>query len=158
VIHHVSIPAKEPRHVATVLAQLIGGRILPFRGPLPGAFTVLTGDGQGSMIEVYPEDTQLQPKEGDNPIPFVSGTQPTAFHPWHVNLSVALEPDGIAAIAKRAGWCCIPYGAAPPGRPAVFHVTQVWVENRVMIELMSPSQTAQYVGFIEGLAAEAAAG
>ena len=36
-IHHVSIPAREPRHVAEVLAELMGGKHHPF-GPLEGAF------------------------------------------------------------------------------------------------------------------------
>jgi hypothetical protein len=35
-IHHVSIPAREPQHVAEVLAELMGGKCYPF-GPLEGA-------------------------------------------------------------------------------------------------------------------------
>jgi hypothetical protein len=35
-IHHVSIPAREPRHVAEVLAELMGGKCHPFR-PLEGS-------------------------------------------------------------------------------------------------------------------------
>src|SRR6516165_12781159 len=53
-IHHVSIPAREPQHVAEVLAELMGGNCFPF-GPLEGAFMAASGDGHGSMIEVYPE-------------------------------------------------------------------------------------------------------
>jgi hypothetical protein len=52
--HHVSLPAREPRHVAGVLAELMGGRCHPF-GPLEGAFMASSGDEHGSMIEVYPE-------------------------------------------------------------------------------------------------------
>ena len=36
-IHHVSIPAREPQRVAEVLAELMGGKCFPF-GPLEGAF------------------------------------------------------------------------------------------------------------------------
>ncbi len=36
-IHHVSIPAREPQRVAEVLAELMNGRCIPF-GPLEGAF------------------------------------------------------------------------------------------------------------------------
>jgi hypothetical protein len=36
-IHHVSNPAREPRHVAGVLAELMGGTCHPV-GPLEGAF------------------------------------------------------------------------------------------------------------------------
>ena len=35
-IHHVSIPARVPRHVAEVLTGLMGGTCHPF-GPLEGA-------------------------------------------------------------------------------------------------------------------------
>ena len=50
-IHHVSIPAQNPRHVAEVLAELMGGQCHPF-GPLEGAFMASSGDAHGSMIEV----------------------------------------------------------------------------------------------------------
>ena len=39
-IHHVSIPARDPKHVAEVLAEVMGGRCVPF-GPLEGAFMAL---------------------------------------------------------------------------------------------------------------------
>ena len=57
-IHHVSIPAQEPRHVAEVLAELMGGKCFPF-GPLDGAFMAASGDAHGTMIEVYPERATL---------------------------------------------------------------------------------------------------
>jgi hypothetical protein len=41
-IHHVSIPAREPQHVAEVLAELMGGKCYPF-GPLEGAFMAASG-------------------------------------------------------------------------------------------------------------------
>ena len=46
-IHHVSIPACEPQHVAEVLAELLGGKCYPF-GPLEGAFIPLQWT-QGSV-------------------------------------------------------------------------------------------------------------
>jgi hypothetical protein len=33
-IHHISISAREPQHVAEVLAELMGGRCYPFRAAL----------------------------------------------------------------------------------------------------------------------------
>ena len=57
-IHHVSIPAREPQHVAEVLAELMGGKCFPF-GPLEGAFMAAGGDagslnllGVGSLAPV----------------------------------------------------------------------------------------------------------
>ena len=58
-IHHVSIPAREPQHVATVLAELMGGKCFPF-GPLEGAYMAASGDEHGTMIEVYPEQATLE--------------------------------------------------------------------------------------------------
>jgi hypothetical protein len=150
-IHHVSIPARDPARVAAVLAELLGGVAQPFRGPLAGAHMVLTGDENGTMVEVYPDETVLVPKEGDNPIPFHRGPAAPDHFGWHVNFSIALEPDEVARIGAREGWRTIAYAAAPPGKPAVFHVTQLFVENRVMVELMSPSQRDEYLGFIKGI-------
>jgi hypothetical protein len=50
VIHHVSIPAREPQRVAQVLAELCGGYAGPFIGPMPGAWVVYQQDGHGSGI------------------------------------------------------------------------------------------------------------
>src|SRR5689334_17177475 len=58
-IHHVSIPAREPQLVATVLAELMNGKCFPF-GPLEGAYMAASGDEHGTMIEVYPEQATLE--------------------------------------------------------------------------------------------------
>src|SRR5579883_2863874 len=58
VIHHVSIPARGPQHVAGVLAELMKGACVPF-GPLEGAYMAASGDAHGSMIEVYPDKATL---------------------------------------------------------------------------------------------------
>ena len=51
-IHHVSIPARDPQHVATVLAELMGGKCHPF-GPLEGAFMAASGDGVSAMLASF---------------------------------------------------------------------------------------------------------
>ena len=61
-IHHVSIPAREPQHVAQVLAELFGGYAGPFIGPMPGAWVVYQEDGHGSGIEVYSSAAQVPVK------------------------------------------------------------------------------------------------
>ena len=52
-IHHVSNPAREPRHVAEVLAELMGGTCHPV-GPREGAFMAASRDAHDTMIEVCP--------------------------------------------------------------------------------------------------------
>jgi len=36
-IHHISIPARDPVRVSAVLAEILGGRDFPFSGPLATA-------------------------------------------------------------------------------------------------------------------------
>jgi hypothetical protein len=144
-IRHISMPARQPQHVAEVLAELMGGRAYPFRGPLPGAWMALAGDDHGTLIEVYPETTVMRPAEGERRIPFATAATPPGYFGWHVNLSVALEREEIERIAAREGWQAVLYGAAPPGKPAVFHVMQLWVENRTLVELITPSMLPDYL-------------
>ena len=63
-IHHLSIAARDPKHVAGVLAEFMGGVAVPFP-PNPGSFFALQLDEHGSGVEVYPEGTELQPGDSD---------------------------------------------------------------------------------------------
>ena len=52
-IHHLSIAARDPQHVAGVLAEIMSGKAVPFP-PNPGSFFALQLDDHGSGVEVYP--------------------------------------------------------------------------------------------------------
>jgi hypothetical protein len=99
-IHHVSIPAREPQHVAEVLAELMGGKCYPF-GPLEGAFMAASGDAHGTMIEVYPERATLDIPKNDDQVVFGDNASPPETWPFHVLLSVPLQPEQIEAIGAR---------------------------------------------------------
>ena len=77
-IHHVSIPAREPQHVAEVLAELVNGKCFPF-GPLEGAFMAASGDANGTMIEVYPERTTLDIPDRDDQVVFAENPAATSL-------------------------------------------------------------------------------
>jgi hypothetical protein len=47
-IHHVSIPAREPQHVAEVLAELMGGKCYPL--PVALIATGLLTHGSGKLF------------------------------------------------------------------------------------------------------------
>src|SRR6185312_5385852 len=64
-IHHISIPVRDPGHVAKVLAELAGWSVRPFMGPVPGAIMLLSEDAHGTAIELYPQDTAMRPGEGE---------------------------------------------------------------------------------------------
>src|SRR5439155_27356710 len=59
-IHHLSIAARDPQRAAEILAELMGGKAVPFP-PNPGSFFALQLDEHGSGVEVYPAGTELQP-------------------------------------------------------------------------------------------------
>ncbi|HJU18046.1 MAG TPA: hypothetical protein VJ770_16455 [Stellaceae bacterium] len=147
-IHHVSIPARDPRHVAEVLAELMDGTCYPF-GPLEGAFMAASGDAHGTMIEVYPERATLDIPQNDDQVVFGENAAPPTTWPFHVLLSVPLEPDRIEAIGAREGWRAKTFGRGMQGHKPFFHVIEFWLENRLMIEVASPAMAREYEDFLK---------
>ncbi len=137
-IHHLSIAARDPKHAAGVLAELMGGTAVPFP-PNPGSFFALQLDDHGSGVEVYPAGTELQPggSTGGN---FVR-KDPRGYGSTHFALSVATDATAVKAIAEKAGWQCFDCSR---GR---FHVIEVWVENETMVEVLPPEYAAEYLAF-----------
>lgn len=146
-IHHVSIPARDPRRVAQVLAELMGGQYHAF-GPLGGAFMATSGDAHGSLIEVYPEGATLDIPPGDGQVVFGENPAPPRSWPFHVLLSVPREQEEIERIGTREGWRAKTFGRGMQGQKPFFHVVEFWVENRLMIEVVSPAMAREYENFL----------
>jgi hypothetical protein len=139
-IHHLSIAAHEPQKAAEILAELMGGKAVPFP-PNPGSFFALQFDGHGSGIEVYPAGTHLEPG-GDEGGGFVQESAPRrGYGATHFALSVETDAKRVEEIAKRAGWHCVTCNRGP------FHVIEVWVENDTMVEVLPPKFAAEYLAF-----------
>ncbi len=147
-IHHISIPARNPEHVATVLAELMGGRCVPF-GPLEGAFMAASGDPHGTMIEVYPERATLDIPASDEQVVFGENASPPSGWPFHALLSVPLDTAQVEAIGAREGWRAKTFGRGMQGHKPFFHVIEFWLENRLMIEVAPPDMTREYTDFLE---------
>jgi hypothetical protein len=139
-IHHLSIAAHDPKHVAGVLAELMGGAAVPFP-PNPGSFFALQLDEHGSGVEVYPAGTELQPGGADGAGFAKRPHGGRGFGPTHFALSVATQADTVEAIARREGWQCFRCNRGP------FHVIEVWVENQSMVEILPPDYAAEYLAF-----------
>jgi hypothetical protein len=137
-IHHLSIAARDPKHAAGVLAELMGGVAVPFP-PNPGSFFALQLDEHGSGVEVYPAGTELQPG-GTNGGGFVK-REARGYGATHFALSVATEADKVEAIAVREGWQCFRCNRGP------FHVIEVWIENESMVEILPPEFAREYLAF-----------
>jgi len=142
-IHHASLPANDPLRVATVLAELLGGRA--YRFPIfEGAYQAVSGDAEGTMIEIYPASVQLEPDAG-----FVQSERPAAYHPFHLLLSVPLAASEIERIAAREGWRCDAAVAGLPGQPPAFHLYRMWVENRTLVECVPEVMIAEYRRYMQ---------
>jgi hypothetical protein len=147
-IHHVSMPARDPEHVAAVLAELIGGYSGKFVGPIPGAFVAYAEDAHGTGFEVYPERTGIVPGEGDaiGQVELIDAPRAVAFHAL---VSVKVDRATIERVGAREGWRVLHSWRGPPGRP-LFELYELWIENRVMLELATDDMIAKYVAIARG--------
>jgi hypothetical protein len=158
-LHHLSISAIDPARVATVLAELIGGRAFPFLGPLPGAYVAVAGDAHGTVFEVYPIKKAIDPDATERNAPFVDLDMPAdeiaaTPVPFHALVSVPLSRAEIETIGAREGWKAEYIGRGAPGRAPYFHVVEFWVENRILLELATPDMLASYLATIDMAALE----
>ena len=148
-IHHASLPARDPLRVATVLAELLGGRA--YRFPLlEGAYQVVSGDRDGTMIEIYPANVQIDPEAG-----LVQAKQPAAYHPFHLLLSLPLAASDIERICTREGWRTDFSVARLPGRPPAFHLYRMWIENRVLVECVPEEMIGEYRRYMQFVSLDA---
>jgi hypothetical protein len=139
-LHHISIAAANPQHVAAVLAELWQGRAYPF--PMyPNAYIAFASDAHGTAIEVYPLGHELQP--GDPNLPDLQPQADThRFTATHVAMSVPLNQAQIEVIAQQEGW-----QTHVGDRGPFFQVVELWVENAVLLELLTPEMAARYEAF-----------
>jgi hypothetical protein len=157
-IHHVSIPARDPHHVTEVLAELMNGKCVPFR-PLEGGFMAVSGDANGTMIEVYPERATLDIPDRDDQAVFAENPAPPQTWPFHILLSVPREAEDIERIGAREGWRAKTFGRGMPGQKPFFHIIEFWLENRLLIEVATPAMAQEYLDFLRsGFATTAEAG
>ena len=65
-------------------------------------------------------------------------------------LSVPLEQDEIERIGAREGWRTKTFGrGARGGQKPFFHVIEFWLENRLMIKVVSPAMAKEYEHFMK---------
>ncbi len=138
-LFHMSIAAKNPRHVAGFFAELWGGEALPFPPVADNAWIALAGDERGTAIEVYPADVVLRETEGDADAHGAhdAGSPYTATH---AAVATALSRERILALADRERW-----PAKYRKRGDVFGVVELWIEGRQMMEVLTPDMQAEYL-------------
>ncbi len=153
-INHISIGVHDPQRVANVLAELWNGMVMPFP-PAPDSFIVLANDGKGTGVEVTPINTVLVPGEGfpreedfsretrteDFEAKFVASDFSPQYVATHLNINTKLSIEDVKAIADREGWRMLVCNRGE----GLFQLIELWVEDRFMLEVMTPEQTARYI-------------
>ena len=140
-IHHISIPAKDPLHVAEVLTELFKGYCAPFPSH-PGSYVAFAGDKYGTLIEVYPLGTEMIPGSEDKPIHYQHQKVSSPFIATHAAISIPLEQSDIESIAQREQWRCVRCSRG------YFDVIEFWIENAVLLELATPELAQQYTSVL----------
>jgi hypothetical protein len=138
-LFHMSIAAEDPRHVASVIAELWGGRTMPFPPVSDNGWMVLAGDERGTAMEVYPQGTVLRESAGDvDAHGEASGTD--RYTATHAAIATHLDCDAVLAIAEREGW-----PAKYRKRGGLFGVVELWIEGRQMMEVLTPQMQQEYL-------------
>jgi hypothetical protein len=137
VLFHTSIPADEPKRVATVIAELWRGRCLAFP-PYAGAYVAVAGDARGTVIDVVPRGLEHRPAKGQFAVQ--TSATPSSYSPAHVALGTPLSVEEIFQIAAREGWM-----AQRSDRGGLFEVIELWVENRFLLELLTEPEQRRYM-------------
>lgn len=142
-LFHLSIDAREPRHVAEVLAELFGGgTVTPFPPVSDGSWLAMAGDERNTMVEVYRRGVVLAEAPGDADAVgvFDEAVGRNAAFSTHFAMATRLSQDDVLAIAAREGW-----PAKYRSRAGLFGVIEMWVEGERMIEVLTEEMQAEYL-------------
>jgi hypothetical protein len=142
-IHHISISAQNPQHVAEVLAEVVKGQAVPFP-PHPGSYMVVALDEHGTAIEIYPSGSLILPGTGLHSCHFAHNPHASRFTATHAAISVSASQAEIEQIGSREEWRVVRCN-----RDSIFDVMEFWVENSLMIEFLTPEMTHQYLTFTQ---------
>ena len=141
-IHHISLPAQNPQHVAQVIAELFKTNYcVPFPSH-PGSYVAFAGDEYGTLVEVYPLGTEMIPGKDDEAIQY-QASKPSQYIATHAAISIPLEQSEIEAIAQREQWRCVRCSRG------YFEVIEFWLENTVLLELATPELAEQYTAVLK---------
>jgi hypothetical protein len=74
----------------------------------------------------------------------VQNVQASQFTATHAAVSVPISQTDIEQIGVREGWRVVRCN-----RDGFFDVIEFWVENNLLLELLTPEMTAQYLAFTQ---------
>jgi len=139
-IFHFSIDADDPQRVGAAIARLWRGEMFPFPPVAEGSVIVLAGDHRNSAVEIYPRGAELVPAEGDADGHAVMAAAPNGRSATHAAIASPLSLDEVLEVAADEGW-----PAKYRKRGGAFGVVELWLEDRLMIEVLTPEMQAEYL-------------
>jgi hypothetical protein len=135
-IFHFSIAADDPKRTAQMLAELWRGEALPFPMLGQGSWVAHAGDDRRSTIEVYPRDVALYLGERFGDL----REQATPRNgPFHAAVATPLTIEEVEEIGRRYG-CQTRVCQRGPW----FRVIEFWVDNALMLEMLTPEMQQEY--------------
>ncbi len=132
---HLSISAKNPQDVATFLADVMGGTVMPFP-PFPDCWIAFAVEDDGTAIEVYPTTHVL--KAGPDQVTCDIKELDTSSTFVHAAICSELQRTEIMALASTKGWTSRICNRGP------FECVEVWLENRLLVELLDAEMQKDY--------------
>jgi hypothetical protein len=139
-IFHFSIDADDPPRVGAALARLWRGEVLAFPPVASGSVIVMAGDHRNSAIEIYPRGVELEPADGDADALAAQAASPSRASATHAAIATPLTLAEVMDVAAQEGWL-----AKYRKRGGLFGVVEVWIEDRLMIEVLTPEMQAEYL-------------
>ena len=136
-IYHLSIEADDPQRTAEVLAEIWGGKALPFPPVGVGSWMAFHGSDNGTMVEVYPRGTSMHygPDEAVGVV-----DRATRQNATHFAMSTELPIERIYAIAEREKWP-VRYCR----RADLFGVIELWIDGCNLVEILTPEMQREYL-------------
>lgn len=136
-IFHFSIAADDPKRTARMLAELWRGEALPFPMLGRGSWIAHAGDDRRSSIEVYPRNVALYPAErfGD-----LRHEEVSRHGPFHAAVATPLSIEEVEEIGHR--YDC---KTRVCRRGPWFRVVEFWVDNCLMLEMLTPEMQQEYL-------------
>lgn len=137
-IHHYSISVCDTKYVADVLANLLNGTVTRF-APHMDSYIVWLGDEHGTAIELFPSGTEMIPDTANGQAHFVLHAGHSGFSATHAAISTECSKEEIFKVATEVGWKALELSRGG------FNVIEFWIENKVMVELLTPDMAKDYL-------------
>jgi hypothetical protein len=141
-IHHISIDAHNPLRVASVIAEILSGKVYKFL--IPGSYIVMSFDNYGTQVVVFKEGDVWSPG-ADAKSAQILKTAPTDLVAVHAAISVPTTQQQIEQIGQREEWRVLTRAQGD----GAFRLVEFWVENRILFEFLPPGFETQYLQIMQ---------